>query len=80
MRGLTAPAQHAPLDVTLAIGQQAPLPAGMLPEMQHCGPGGMLAIGAHALLSAPLGASPRGQQRPVEVVWLARQQDLPLDT
>jgi hypothetical protein len=65
--GSTGPAQHSPLDVTLAIGQQAPLPAGIAPATQHCDPGGVLAIGAHALLLAPLGAWPRGQQTPVEV-------------
>jgi hypothetical protein len=78
--GSTGPEQHSPLDVTFAIGQQAPSPAGILPETQHCGPCGMLTFGEHSLLLGPLGASPRRQQTPVEVIWLPRQQDLPLDT
>ena len=68
--------QHSPVVVTFAGEQQAPLAVGMRPEAQHSGPIGTWKIGWHAFWSGP-GASPAGQQTPVEVTWLARQQEPP---
>jgi hypothetical protein len=36
--------------------------------------------GWHWLLLEPEGVCPSGQQTPVDVIWLARQQDFPVDT
>jgi hypothetical protein len=81
--GSTGPEQHTPLVVTLAGGQHLPLAVG-IPEAQHCGPGGsligMITIFSHWLLFGPLGVSPAGQQTPVEVTLLERQQAPPTGT
>ena len=71
--------QHTPLVVTFAGEQQAPLAVGMRPDAQHSGPTGMWKIGWHVFLSGP-GASPVGQQTPVEVTLLVRQQAPPART
>ncbi len=79
--GSTGPGQHSPLVVTLAGGQHLPLAVGT-PDAQHCGPGGIL-IGMrtrHWLLFGPVGDCPAGQQTPVDVIWLARQHELPVET
>jgi hypothetical protein len=78
--GSTGPGQHTPLVVTFPGLQQAPLPVGTRPDAQQLGPIGILMIGRHCALLAPPGVCPLGQQTPVEVIWLARQQDLPVDT
>ena len=78
--GSTGPGQQAPLDVTFAGGQHAPLPVGMRPAVQQRGPIGTRMIRLHWLLFGPPGAWPAGQQTPVEVILLARQQELPVDT
>jgi hypothetical protein len=36
--------------------------------------------GWHCVLLGPLGTWPAGQQVPVDVLWLARQHALPIDT
>jgi hypothetical protein len=72
--------QHTPLVVTFAGEQQAPLAVGIRPEAQHNGPIGTWKIGLHASLLASLGASPPGQQTPVEVTMPARQQEPPAAT
>ena len=76
---LTGCEQHWPAVVTFAGEQHAPLLVGMRPEAQHKGPIGTWKIGWHAFLSGP-GASPAGQQTPVEVTLLARQQEPPAGT
>ena len=77
---LTGPAQHMPVVVTSAGEQHAPLAVGMRPEAQHKGPIGTWKIGLQAFLLGPLGASPAGQQTPVEVTMLARQHVPPAGT
>jgi hypothetical protein len=73
---LTGPEQQIPVVVTFAGAQHAPLPVGIRPEAQQSGPIGTWKIGWHAFWSGP-GASPAGQQTPVEVTLLARQQEPP---
>jgi hypothetical protein len=68
--------QHTPLVVTFAGEQQAPLAVGIRPDAQHSGPTGTWKIGSHVFWSGA-GASPAGQQTPVEVTLLARQQEPP---
>ena len=58
---------------TLAAG-------GRNARAQHCGPIGTRTIGLHSLLFGPPGACPAGQQTPVEVILLARQQEVPIGT
>jgi hypothetical protein len=81
--GSTGPEQQTPLVVTFAGAQHAPLAVG-IPDAQHCGPGGsligMMMMLTHWLLLGPLGACPAGQQMPVEVTLLARQQAPPTIT
>jgi hypothetical protein len=74
--------QQTPFDVTFAAAQHAPLRAGTWPAEQHCGFVliGMSTIELHWLLFGPLGACPLGQQMPVDVIWLARQQEPPVST
>ena len=67
------------LVVTFAGEQHAPLAVGIRPEAQQSGPTGMWKIGSHVFWSGP-GASPAGQQAPVEVTLLARQQEPPAGT
>ena len=77
--GSTGAEQQIPVVVTLAGAQQAPLAVGMRPEAQQSGPIGTWKIGPHSLLFGPLGVCPVGQQTPVEVILLARQQAPPAD-
>jgi len=72
--------QHTPAVVTFAGEQHAPLAVGMRPEAQQSGPTGTWKIGLHAFLLGPLGASPAGQQTPVEVTLPARQHEPPAGT
>lgn len=76
---LTGCKQHWPVVVTFAGEQHAPLAVGMRPEAQQSGPTGTWKIGSHVFWSGP-GASPAGQQAPVEVTLLARQQEPPAGT
>jgi len=78
--GFTGPEQQAPLVVRLAAGQHEPLPAGTRPDEQQRGPIGILINGTHWLLLMPSGISPLGQHTPVEVIWLDRQHEPPVDT
>ncbi|MGC1559522.1 MAG: hypothetical protein WA820_06715 [Bradyrhizobium sp.] len=77
--GSTGPAQQTPPVVTCEATQHWPPTVGILPGAQHIGGviGGMT-IFSHWLLFGPLGICPTGQQMPVEVAWLARQQDFPI--
>jgi hypothetical protein len=63
-----------------AAGQHVPSPAGIRPDAQHRGPIGMRVIATHWFLFGPLGVCPLGQQALVDVIWLARQQEPPVET
>jgi hypothetical protein len=76
---LTGCKQHWQVVVTFAGEQHAPLAVGMRPEAQQSGPTGTWKIGSHVFWSGP-GAWPAGQQTPVEVTLLARQQEPPAGT
>jgi hypothetical protein len=79
--GSTGPAQHTPPVVTWLATQHWPPTVGIFPCAQHIGgtTGGMT-IFSHWLFFGPLGACPAGQQMPVEVTALVRQQELPIGT
>jgi hypothetical protein len=67
-----------PLDVRLAGAQQVRFAVGTRPEAQQ-NFGGRRTIGLHWPLLRPLGICPVGQQVPVEVIWLVRQQVVPVE-
>jgi len=67
--------------VTCEATQHWPPTVGIFPAAQQIGGvTGGTTIFSHRLLFGPLGACPVGQQMPVEVIWLARQQELPTGT
>lgn len=76
----TGSGQHSPPLVTFAAAQHLPPPVGMSPGPQQRGPIGIRMGGLHCVLFGPLGTCPLGQHIPVEVIWLAKQQEFPAGT